>query len=508
MDNYLRFVGILVVLELTAPFSLAESDDPAIAAKDFVHKHLSDPNTFLLNPPQKMNPYQNMSQQEIHHLRQKTNINGHTLIFYPNGMPRRYASWRNQKLHGLMQDWYPSGVVMTREHYQQGIPMEGLYYNAAGVKLGEIKEGRGLKFIFETSHRDNSWLVATVEYNNGLKDGAEISYRDYQTKQKSHEAYYKEGKRHGVKTTWMSSGQKNSEEHYKHGMKHGKSINWHKNGQIQSASEYQDGKLVRPGIMYHENGQIKSVYECDQTNRIQQLKEYYRNGQIKSISDYNEDTSVKAEVQYYKDGTKAEQMNDKGHDNWFPSGQLMYSIKKGGRWGKVYSGESFDLLGNPNGKLIDGNGSLIKTFISDVRESSTLTVYEKGRTKKTIRLPKIDVGLGYKKGESRIDLKLKFTNSVNGAWEKGRFTVMLPEKCTSDDKLVFDISQLAAGQNIKFSWIDIKIPQKVEEWPGKIIADIEGVIEGHSVKYQQVLYNSKLKKERDNPSPHSQPTAN
>lgn len=484
----LQFVSIFVALVLTTQFSIAQTNDPSIAAKEFVNQCRSDPNILIVNP------HKETPSKTLELLQQKTLMGGSSLSLYPNDMPRQYVTWKDHKLHGLMQTWYPNGVVMTKEQYRQGKPMEGIYYDTDGVKLGEIKEGNGLKFIFEPPHRGKNWLVATVEYKNGLKDGVEIGYRNYQTKQKDQEAYYKEGKLHGIKTTWMSSGQKNTEEHYRDGIQYGKSICWHENGTIQSVSEYVDGELVDAGVRYYDNGQIESAYEYDKSGHLLQQKEYYANRQIKAITDYNEDTSTKSQVQYFENGTKAEQINDKGHDIWFSSGQLMFSIKKEGRWGKVYSGESFDRMGNPNGKVTDGNGALIKTFISDIMKETTLIVYKNGRTEKTIKLPKLSVALGYDNGGSRIDLKLDFTASVDEGWEKGRFTVLLPDKCSSNDQLEHEINQLDAGQTIKYNWMAVEIPQPVEQWSDKILADIEGVIEGHPVRYQQVIYNSTLMK--------------
>lgn len=484
-------IAVLVIWAPTASF--AETDDPAPAAKEFVQSHLSDPNLFLVNPPREMNPYADMTPQQVQHLRQNSQLHGSTLAFYPDGVPATYTSWMDGKLHGLSQKWYPSGRVMANEQYAQGKPMEGTYYDAIGTKLGEIRKGDGVQFAFRPTGSGDKWLVGTAEYKGGLKDGVEIGYRDYQTKQKGSEAYYTEGKLHGIKTTWTSSGQKNTEEHYRNGLKHGTSICWHENGNVQSVSEYADGRLVKPATMYHSNGQVQLTYDCDDAGRMVQAREYYANGQVKSITDYDKDTREKGKSQYYENGAKAERVDEQGHDIWFSSGQLMYSIKKEGRWGKILSGTSYDSLGNPNGIVRDGTGSVIQGSLIDSK-TVTLTAYENGRLAKTTALPQFSVVLGYDKGGCRIDLKLDFKTSIRGKWEKGTFAILLPDKCTSENQLAYEIDQLGAGQSVEYPWISIKIPQAVEEWSGKILADVDGVVDGYQVRYQPVLYDSTLKK--------------
>ena len=196
---------------------IAETDEYESAAQAFAYKQLQDPNTFSPNPPSDLNPYKDMSQEQINHLKDNARANGSLLYFHLNGVPALFMSNMNHKKHGLEKAWHENGRMKYEEHYHEGELVDGIYFDRSGSKLGEIKEGTGVQVIFPRPSDMQDKALCFIEYKEGKKHGVETVYRNYEKKIKSSEKHYKEGKLHGVSIDWMTNGKKNNEEYYRPG---------------------------------------------------------------------------------------------------------------------------------------------------------------------------------------------------------------------------------------------------------------------------------------------------
>ena len=68
-------------------------------------------------------------------------------------------------------------------------------------------------------------------------------------------AQIKDGKRHGLWTTWNENGQKKLEGNYKDGQLDGLFTSWYENGQKKVERNYKDGKMDGLYTNWYENGQ-------------------------------------------------------------------------------------------------------------------------------------------------------------------------------------------------------------------------------------------------------------
>jgi antitoxin component YwqK of YwqJK toxin-antitoxin module len=432
--NKITTVAIVLAFSTTM---CTEDVDHASLARDFVATCLSQKKIYVYNPPAYLNPYKDMSREEMRQFRDRAMRDGSTLFLYRNGLPAILKSQKNFQKHGLYKTWYQNGRVKSEENYADNKLMTGVYFDKSGAVLGKVKQGTGLRIIFgDLSDERRGDICGTARYVDGLKHGARILYRDYAKRIKASEAQYKKGKFHGIKTTWMSTGEKNLEEHYKNGLRHEKSIYWHKNGQVQSTAEYAAGQ---------------------------------RTG---------------ASVKFYENGVKAEETSKKVHKRWYPSGQLMLQETLV-EWGKVSSGTSFDSFGNQNGSVTNEVGSLISCDTSSYFWEHRLAIYRKNMAPRSVQLPKILASCAFSRNDNVVEiLALRIKAPPNANLAKYVVSTVLPDDCKSDGPLKFEVADLQAGSSTKLGPVKITLPQPANKWTGKVLVDVQGLVDGHIVRYQ------------------------
>ena len=86
--------------------------------------------------------------------------------------------------------------------------------------------------------------------------------------QKAYDAYFVDGKQHGVSTWWYDNGQKHHEKHYVNGKQHGKYTRWVKDGTVDEVVWYYMN-IVTTEAKY------KSVYDSTiETHKEKNVKDY------------------------------------------------------------------------------------------------------------------------------------------------------------------------------------------------------------------------------------------
>ena len=139
-----------------------------------------------------------------------------------------------------------------------------------------------------------------LEYRDGLmyfegKAFKGVAVAKYLNGQKEFEITFKDGKAHGLKTTWYNNGQKISEITFKDGKAHGLWTQWYENGQKQWEGTSKDGKWWSAPV-WKPNGE-----KCPDTNVV--------NGN--GIMCWYHDNGQKEFEETYKDG---KEISEKGWD--------------------------------------------------------------------------------------------------------------------------------------------------------------------------------------------------
>ena len=100
---------------------------------------------------------------------------------------------------------------------------------------------------------ENGQVSNLINFKDGKEHGLDTSW--YDSGQKESEGNYKEGVRHGPAAAWHENGQKMVEAVYKEGKLHGFLTKWYENGQKEVEDNYKEGEKHGPGAAWHENGQ-------------------------------------------------------------------------------------------------------------------------------------------------------------------------------------------------------------------------------------------------------------
>jgi len=100
--------------------------------------------------------------------------------------------------------------------------------------------------------KKDTWVeYGKLEKRDGLRYFEEkpftgVAVRKYKSGQKWFEDTYKDGRQHGLSTSWYDNGQKKEETTYKDGKEHGLYTSWYDNGQRKKEATFKDGKELAP----------------------------------------------------------------------------------------------------------------------------------------------------------------------------------------------------------------------------------------------------------------------
>ena len=191
------------------------------------------------------------------------------------------------------------------------------------VSLETLQERNGLKYIV---NEDKPFSGHLVEYKNTPPNITE--------KQKIISIHYKDGKEHGLSTTWNDSGQKEGELHYKDGTLDGLSASWYKSGQKESEIHHKDGKHHGLATIWYENGQKNSESHFKKNTIDGLATHWYKSGQKKSEIYYKDGKQHGLSTIWYENGQKKGEATYKdGEKNgiatvWNKNGQKESTLEK------------------------------------------------------------------------------------------------------------------------------------------------------------------------------------
>ena len=82
----------------------------------------------------------------------------------------------------------------------------------------------------------------------------------------------KDGKQHGLATSWHENGEKYWETNYKDGKPRGLVTAWHENGQKRSETNYKDGKQHGLRTWWDEDGNVESKDKRENGEKVEEIK--------------------------------------------------------------------------------------------------------------------------------------------------------------------------------------------------------------------------------------------
>lgn len=205
-------------------------------------------------------------------------LHGDSLFYFPDGnisLQKRYISGIRD---GAYSAWYPSGEIKSKEIYQRGKLISGIYFDKNKEEISKIENGNG----FRIKILDD--LICYKEYKGGLKEGEvrfleknQLLKRVYHTKddakygeeivyypnslQKSLSVEWIAGKMHGLIKTWYPDGSRKSQGEMQGNYKQGIHTAWYKNGKVMCIEEYEKNRVMRGTYFRMQDGKQESCIE-------------------------------------------------------------------------------------------------------------------------------------------------------------------------------------------------------------------------------------------------------
>ncbi len=192
--------------------------------------------------------------------------------YFKGGELVRCERYEKGVLEGEVMSFWPGGMPQSEEVYARGLLAEGRYFDRAGLCLGEVRKGRGVRVVFGEGHA--LWDVVrgsprgrVREYGvrgelhrlyhvkGGVKEGEEVEYWEepfgLDPVQKL-SLNWRGGEIQGVVRTWYEDGQLESQREMSHNRRNGMSTAWYQDGSLMLVEEYREDRLVKGE--YYERG--------------------------------------------------------------------------------------------------------------------------------------------------------------------------------------------------------------------------------------------------------------
>jgi uncharacterized protein len=267
-------------------------------------------------------------------------------VMFQNGKPKEVVRLKNNRKHGLQQQYNTSGTIRSETNYNNGL-LCGNYitYNNDGA------------IIEKKTYRCN------VSKNKSWLDG---KYEEYQGKTLITKGLYKDSLKEGKWLQYHNNGVLKSEQNYKKGLLFGEQKFYNNNGALNYKSNQietiENGKKisVKHGkfVSYHQNGKLREegVYEMDKKSGLWHeynqngdlyRETFYKNGKVHGINNsYTNTGKPETKSEYYEeieiDGKKIKNVfhgiRERYRDNGKIDSREKYIYgKKEGTWETYYT---------------------------------------------------------------------------------------------------------------------------------------------------------------------------
>lgn len=188
--------------------------------------------------------------------------NGPVKEFDENGQVRLEATYKDNRLEGVLSRYDDKGQLLSQETYTQGkLHGPATYYSY-------LMQGKGtVSATYNNMQLDGEWtsyfpdgsLCAKAFYQNGKLQGERVSY--YHNGQVNVQETYENGKLNGQRLIYFPEGPVWYQENYKNGRLDGERFCFFQNGKKYLEEFYAEGLLEGPRKIYTETGDLLTSEE-------------------------------------------------------------------------------------------------------------------------------------------------------------------------------------------------------------------------------------------------------
>lgn len=268
--------------------------------------------------------------------------------FYPNGVLKQEVTYFDDKMHGYLKEYSPTGSLLNTTKYVNGVipknapelaklDVKTEYYDDGKVHFmrtykTDVEEGTHREFSPEGKIVDAKIYVEGVltaegvldsidrkqgiwkefypdgkvkslgEYLDGKRVGDWVFYHpNERVEQKG--TYDRKGKAQGVWKWFYESGNTLQEENYRNGKVDGPMVEYSDSGKVITKGEYADGMKEGPWMLELQGYREEGVYKAD--NRDGEWKHYYTsNGKLRFVGKFIDGTPEGVHIFYYENGNQ------------------------------------------------------------------------------------------------------------------------------------------------------------------------------------------------------------
>jgi len=190
-------------------------------------------------------------------------IHGILISYDEEGNPVQELPFKNGVQDGSAYECWASGQYKSQEAYQNGLLIEGSYYDFNGNSVAKVHLGNGTKAIFdgEQLHRlaeyqngivegvvkefsPNGQLFCTYHIQGGKKNGEEVEYFADGTTPKLM-ITWSDDQIQGMVKTWYKNGVLESQREMTSNKKHGIYLGYYNSGEPMLMEEYENDRLMK-----------------------------------------------------------------------------------------------------------------------------------------------------------------------------------------------------------------------------------------------------------------------
>ncbi|MBI3508215.1 MAG: hypothetical protein HY069_01075 [Chlamydiia bacterium] len=212
-------------------------------------------------------------------------LEGVVMEYHLNGIPKALTHFQKNLQKGPSVGYFESGETAWEETWDDGLLVEGAYFNRHKQLLATVSKGRGFRVSFE-SNGAMQWL----EFQHGLPEG---HVKNFTSKGEIHSVYMvKNGRKQGEETLYFLNAEHlpRMRLHWDADAIHGTVQTWYENGRLRSEREYNRNKKMGASLSWYKDGSVMCVEEYENDELIK--GRYYKKGSRELISAVQNGTGV------------------------------------------------------------------------------------------------------------------------------------------------------------------------------------------------------------------------
>ncbi len=172
------------------------------------------------------------------------------MYYYHNGIAQQQVIYHDPARRTVLA-WYESGIPRCKEEYENGLLVQGEYFDSSNQVISGVNHGKGTRTfmseygqLLSTDDIDNGQIVLHTTYHPNRSPDSVMPYVN--------------GVPQGIRHTFLPGGEPYTTEEWASGYQHGQTIVF-QNGERYATVPYQNGKKNGVEQRYREDAVVEEI---------------------------------------------------------------------------------------------------------------------------------------------------------------------------------------------------------------------------------------------------------